>query len=71
MNADADIQQRATEYLAVISLGDSNPKLMEEVFHVMPDFPERESMLMRRLNKATKERTGGGGAKKKDKDGSE
>merc|ERR1740117_986405 len=53
-NADAELQQRASEYLSVLELGTTNEDLMNDVFDVMPDFPQRESRLLKRLYKAAK-----------------
>eukprot|EP00824_Muranothrix_gubernata_P005104 TRINITY_DN16628_c0_g1_i1.p1 TRINITY_DN16628_c0_g1~~TRINITY_DN16628_c0_g1_i1.p1 ORF type:complete len:997 (-),score=234.02 TRINITY_DN16628_c0_g1_i1:53-3019(-) len=43
---DAELQQRAIEYLAMSRSGGS---LMHTVWEVMPNFPERESLLLKRL----------------------
>jgi len=46
---DAELQQRACEYLAIAQLPDEN--LLQTVCDEMPPFPERESTLLTRLNK--------------------
>lgn len=48
--ADPEIQQRACEYHVMNNSADDS--LMNMVFDVMPNFPERESLLLRRLRKA-------------------
>jgi len=51
-SGDAEIQQRAVEYLALNSK--ASEELMNTVFDVMPNFPERESALIRRIKKLHK-----------------
>jgi len=51
---DAEIQQRANEYHAMHG---KDEKLMNMVFDVMPNFPVRESVLMKRIQKAAKHTT--------------
>lgn len=55
-NADAELQQRAVEYLklSVISSADILATVLEE----MPPFPERESSLLAKLKKKTGEAAG-------------
>ncbi|GAA6042831.1 hypothetical protein JCM8097_004450 [Rhodosporidiobolus ruineniae] len=48
---DAELQQRACEYLAIASLPDE--ELLQVVVDEMPPFPERESALLSRLIKKT------------------
>lgn len=48
-NVDCEIQQRACEYYAMSQSKQSD--LMNQVFDVMPNFPERESLLLKRLRK--------------------
>ncbi|GAA5873421.1 hypothetical protein JCM16303_001119 [Sporobolomyces ruberrimus] len=48
---DADLQQRACEYLAIADLPDE--ELLSVVVDEMPPFPERESALLSRLIKKT------------------
>ncbi|KAG0145450.1 hypothetical protein CROQUDRAFT_671748 [Cronartium quercuum f. sp. fusiforme G11] len=47
---DAELQQRACEYLAIAKLPDED--LLQTVCDEMPPFPERESALLSRLTKA-------------------
>lgn len=47
---DAELQQRACEYLAIAKLPDDD--LLQTVCDEMPPFPERESALLSRLTKA-------------------
>jgi len=51
--ADTELQQRACEYFAMNNSEDES--LMNMVFDVMPNFPERENLLLRRLKKAKKQ----------------
>jgi AP-2 complex subunit alpha len=46
---DAELQQRACEYLALATMGD-NDELLQAVCDEMPIFPERESALINRLH---------------------
>jgi AP-2 complex subunit alpha len=46
---DAELQQRACEYLAIATRNDDN-ELLEIVCEEMPPFPERESALLTRLH---------------------
>ncbi|KAI9622377.1 hypothetical protein KEM48_007268 [Puccinia striiformis f. sp. tritici PST-130] len=46
---DAELQQRACEYLAIAQLADED--LLQTVCDEMPPFPERESTLLNRLTK--------------------
>ncbi len=46
---DAELQQRACEYLAIAQRADEN-ELLEVVCEEMPPFPERESALLNRLH---------------------
>lgn len=46
---DAELQQRACEYLAIAQRADDN-ELLETVCEEMPPFPERESALLNRLH---------------------
>ncbi|GAA5924000.1 Apl3p [Sporobolomyces koalae] len=48
---DAELQQRACEYLAIANLPDE--ELLQVVVDEMPPFPERESALLNRLIKKT------------------
>jgi len=50
--ADLEVQQRSAEYHAINV--HAKPDLMTAVFHVMPDFSERKSVLERRLKKKGK-----------------
>lgn len=47
---DAELQQRACEYLA-LARRDDNDELLQAVWDEMPPFPERESALLHRLHK--------------------
>lgn len=47
---DAELQQRACEYLAIATHGDDD-ELLSIICDEMPPFPERESALLARLNK--------------------
>ena len=49
---DSEIQQRACEYYVMNTT--ASPKLMESVFDVMPNFNERESLLLKRMKKNVK-----------------
>ena len=52
---DSEIQQRACEYYVMNTT--ASPKLMESVFEVMPNFNERESLLLKRMKKNVKQTT--------------
>src|SRR6185312_4931854 len=52
---DCEIQQRACEYYVMNN--NANAKLMESVFDVMPNYSERESLLLKRIKKANKTTT--------------
>lgn len=52
---DAEIQQRACEYFVLNT--EPHAKLMESVFDVMPNYSERESLLLKRIKKGTKSAT--------------
>lgn len=51
---DAELQQRACEYLAIVSRDDDD-ELLQAVFEEMPPFPARESALLNRLHKKGKD----------------
>lgn len=51
---DAELQQRACEYLAILSRDDDD-ELLQAVFEEMPPFPARESALLNRLHKKGKD----------------
>ena len=51
---DAELQQRACEYLAIVSRNDDD-ELLQAVFEEMPPFPARESALLNRLHKKGKD----------------
>ena len=57
---DAELQQRASEYLSLINTGDED--LIQAVMENMPMFPERDSQVIRRLmeREAAKKRGAGG-----------
>jgi AP-2 complex subunit alpha len=46
---DPELQQRAVEYLALNQKADE--ELLNTVFDVMPNFPQRESALIKRIKK--------------------
>ncbi|KAF9579782.1 hypothetical protein BGW38_003829, partial [Lunasporangiospora selenospora] len=48
---DAELQQRACEYMAIATM--STDDLLQTVCEEMPQFPERESALLSRLNEKT------------------
>lgn len=48
-NSDAELQQRAVEYAALIEVADSD--MMAAVCEEMPPFPERESSILAKLKK--------------------
>lgn len=48
-NSDAELQQRAVEYAALIDIADSD--MMAAVCEEMPPFPERESSILAKLKK--------------------
>lgn len=48
---DAEIQQRAAEYMYMLKSNDED--LMSKVWELMPPFPERESILPKRLRTST------------------
>ena len=52
---DSELQQRACEYYVMNTT--ASPKLMESVFDVMPNFNERESLLLKRMKKNVKQTT--------------
>ena len=55
---DAELQQRAVEYLALAQAG--RQEMLETVMDVMPNYPERESILTRKIREreqATTDRT--------------
>ncbi|KAG2388553.1 hypothetical protein C9374_000717 [Naegleria lovaniensis] len=60
---DAELQQRAAEYLALINTGDEN--LIQAVMENMPMYPERDSQVIKRLmeKEAAKKRGAGSGQK--------
>lgn len=45
---DVELQQRAVEYLVLSGMG---PEAAGPIFATMPEWPERESSLLRRLRK--------------------
>jgi len=47
---DLEIQQRAVEYSVLNSM--QNDELLNQVFEIMPSFPQRESALLKRIRKA-------------------
>lgn len=51
-SADTELQQRALEYLNINQ--PKNDQLMTAVFEIMPNFPERESVLLKKVKKASK-----------------
>ena len=52
---DSEIQQRACEYYVMST--SAPPALMDKVFEVMPNFNERESLLLKRMKKNVKATT--------------
>lgn len=52
---DTEIQQRACEYYVLNA--PAHAKLMESVFDVMPNYSERESLLLKRMKKSHKSTT--------------
>merc|ERR1712130_471037 len=52
---DPEIQQRSVEYTIMAQYDDQ--ELITSVWEAMPDFPERDSALMRVLNKKNKKKT--------------
>ncbi|XP_077863441.1 AP-2 complex subunit alpha-2-like, partial [Saccoglossus kowalevskii] len=48
-NADAELQQRAVEYLQLSTL--ASPDVLATVLEEMPPFPERESSILAKLKK--------------------
>merc|ERR1712048_1300949 len=52
---DPEIQQRSVEYTIMAQYDDQ--ELITSVWEAMPDFPERDSALMRILNKKNKKKT--------------
>lgn len=51
-SADTEIQQRAIEYFSINQA--AHDELMNTVFEIMPNFPERESVLLKRVKKTVK-----------------
>ncbi|KAK2565492.1 AP-2 complex subunit alpha-2 [Acropora cervicornis] len=55
-NSDAEIQQRALEYLKLSTV--ASPDVLATVLEEMPPFPERESSILAKLKKKKQEKTG-------------
>ncbi|XP_078346007.1 AP-2 complex subunit alpha-2-like [Oculina patagonica] len=55
-NSDAEIQQRALEYLKLSTV--ASPDVLATVLEEMPPFPERESSILAKLKKKKKEKAG-------------
>ncbi|KAJ7390946.1 AP-2 complex subunit alpha-2 [Desmophyllum pertusum] len=55
-NSDAEIQQRALEYLKLSTV--ASPDVLATVLEEMPPFPERESSILAKLKKKKQEKAG-------------
>ncbi|XP_077995107.1 AP-2 complex subunit alpha-2-like [Glandiceps talaboti] len=64
-NADAELQQRAVEYLQLSSL--ASPDVLATVLEEMPPFPERESSILAKLKKKKGTIAGAEGEEKESK----
>ena len=50
-NVDCEIQQRACEYFRMN--GSADESVINMVFDMMPNFPEKENVLLKRLKKVS------------------